>query len=215
MQRKEVIPPTAGRSPLAERELSRRALVAGSAAGVFGLGALLRLLEALGADPALAHAPTQGLSPGDPKVREGMAAYADTIVPGPAGGADPDPGAVEAGVVEEMYDPFYGAQGAFPAINADLQAATPLVLGRPASFDLDLPYRDRERVVLDRIEGGDSPLAILYAAIATLVWQIYYGVAASEKGVRYIHFPPHSDGYWPQHSYGIRFRSMTRHGYPR
>lgn len=199
------------------RELSRRGFLAGTG-GLFGLAGLLGLLESLDAE-ALAQDLPPGLGADSPAVRATIEAYADTIVPGPAGGADPDPGAVEAGVVDELYDPFYGARGSYPAIHADLQTATPLVLGRPASFDLDLPYPDRERVVLDRIapasQGGDNPLAVLYAAIATLVWQIYYGVASSDAGVRYIRFPPHSDGYWPRHSYGIRFRGMTRHGNPR
>lgn len=195
-----------------ERELSRRGFLAGTG-GLFGLAGLLRLLESLDAE-ALAQDLPPGLGADSPAVRATIEAYADTIVPGPAGGADPDPGAVEAGVVDELYDPFYGAQGSYPAIHADLQTATPLVLGRPEGFDLALPYPDRERVVLDRM-GGGSPLGVIYAALATLVWQIYYGVASSEAGVRYIRFPPHSDGYWPRHSYGIRFRGMTRHGNPR
>jgi hypothetical protein len=103
-------------------------------------------------------------------------------------------------------------------MHADLQSASPAVLGRLATFELALPYRDRERVVLDRVrplaEGG-NPLYLLHIAVATLIWQIYYGVAASTAGVDYLRFPPHSDGYWPKHSYRFRFRGMTRNGNPR
>jgi hypothetical protein len=175
------------------------------------LGALERL-----AVVAEAHAPRQGAS--DDAVRRTIAAFADTIVPGPAGGADPDPGAIEAGVVEEMHAPFYGAAGIFPVLHADLQAATPVVLGRPATFELAVPYADRERVLLDRVRpvaGGGNATYLLHIAVAILVWQIYYGVAASNAGVDYMRLPPHSNGYWPDHSYRIRFRGMTRDGNPR
>jgi hypothetical protein len=198
-------------SPI-ERELSRRGLLVGAGAGALGLAGLVRLIEQIAtATEALAQTPAQGLGPADSLVRATIEGFADTIVPGPAGGADPDPGAIEAKVVDEIYDDFYGASGSFPVLHSDLLVATPLVLGRPETFDLDLPYPDRERVILDRVQGG-SPLGVLYIAIATLVWVTYYGTASSKKGLRYIGLPPHSDGYWPRHSYGVRFRGMTKHG---
>lgn len=196
-----------------ERELSRRGFLAG-AGGVLSLAGLLRLLGSLDPEAVFAAAPPSARAAGADVVRATMAALADTIVPGPAGGADPDPGAIEAGVVEEIYDDFYGASGLFPAVHADLQVATPLVIGRPAAFDLELPYPDRERVVLDRVQGG-SPLGIAYVAVGTLIWVTYYGVASSNAGMRYLRFPPHSDGYWPDHSYRVRFRGMTEDGNPR
>jgi hypothetical protein len=147
-----------------------------------------------------------------------MRAYADTIVPGSAGGADPAPGAIEAGVVDEIYDPVYNAAGAYPFLHEDIQLATPRALGRLASFDLSLPYPDRERVVRDRIvppnQGGANSSYLLYAATAILVYIAYYGTARSEEGVRYIGLPPHSNGYYPHHSYGICFAGMTRDGNP-
>lgn len=203
---------------LIERELSRRGLLVGAAGGAAGLAGVLRLLEQIaGVSEALASAPGPRQQASADVIRRTIAAFADTIVPGPAGGADPHPGAVEAGVVDEMYDPFYGADGIYPALHADLQLATPVVLGRPESFDLALPYRDRERVILDRVgrdSDGANPLWLMHIAVATLVWQIYYGVAASTAGVDYLRFRPHSDGYSPGHSYGLRFRGMTKGGNP-
>jgi hypothetical protein len=193
--------------------LSRRGFFAGVGAGALGLSSLGAAIEALrGAAPAYAQL---GLSPDDPAVRATIEAYADTIVPGPAGGAHSEPGAVEAGAVDEAYDPYYGALNVFPAIHQDLQLATPLVLGRPARFDLKLPYPDRERVVLSRMTLNPSPLYVLYQGVAIVIYVAFYGTARSELGPRFIGFPPRSDGYWPGHSYKVRFRRMTRHGLPR
>lgn len=203
-----------------ERELSRRGFIAQVGGTALGAAALLRGLEALDLDAALAQG-SQGprLPPTHADVRATVEALADTVIPGPAGGADRHPGAIESGAVQEAYDPFYGVVATFPAIHADVQTATPLILGRPATFNLRLPYTDRERVVLDRItnpsNGGRNPLALAYIAVAILVWQAYYGVARTDRGLRYAGLPPHSDGYWPGHSYRVRFRGMTRDGNPR
>jgi hypothetical protein len=160
-----------------------------------------------------------GLAPDDPAVRRTMAAYADTIVPGPAGGADTEPGAIEARVLDELYDPFYGVSGTYPFLHNDIQLATARVLGRPARFDLELPYADRERVVLDRIvagpNGGSNIAYLIYQGAAIIVYVAYYGTARSEVGPAYINFPPRSDGYFPRHSYRVRFRGMTKRGNPR
>jgi hypothetical protein len=203
-------------SPI-ERELTRRGFVVGAGASAIGLGALVQALRWLAdAEPAAA---LLGVAPGAPAVRATMAAFADTIVPGPAGRADRSPGALEAGVLDELYDPFYGASGSYPLLHEELQLTAARVLGRPVPFDLSLPYPDRERVVLDRIvapgSGGRSPNYVLYQGAAILVYVAYYGTARSEAGPRYIGFPPASDGYWPHHSYRVRFRRMTKHGNPR
>ena len=183
------------------REFNRRGLLAGAGAGLFALTSLPAALEAIGT--AAAQLPVPALAPDDPRVRATMAAFADTIVPGPAGGADPHPGAVEAGVLDEMYEPFYGVRNAFPLLHDDLQLRTPTVLERPASFGLELPYADRERVVVECITsggaGGDNLLNLLYIGTATLVYLSYYGTAQSELGPRYIRFPPRSNGYSPDH----------------
>jgi hypothetical protein len=189
----------------------------GAGAGVLGVSALAQALGWLKtAEEAFGQV---GLSPSDPEVRKTMAAFADTIVPGPAGRADPHPGAIEAKVIDEMYDPFYGAVNTFSYIHNDIQLTTPRVLGRPARFDLELPYPDRERVVLDRIvatgSGGQNIEYLLYQGAAILAYVAYYGTAKSDAGPRYIRFPPHSDGYWPRHSYRLRFRGMTKDGNPR
>ncbi len=190
---------------------------AGAGIGVSVLAQAIGWLRA--AEEAFGQVGGPGLSPNDPAVRATMAAFADTIVPGPAGGADTRPGAIEAGAVDELYEPFYGAANSFPVLHNDVQLATPLVLGRAASFDLDLPYEDRERVIADRItspgSGGKNPHWVLYQGVAILVYTSYYGTAQSELGPRTIHFPPRSDGYWPSHSYRVRFRGMTRRGNPR
>jgi hypothetical protein len=119
--------------------------------------------------------------------------------------------------VDEVYDPFYSAYPTFPFIHDDLAVATARVLGRPVAFDLLLPYADRERVVLDRItplgNGGDTN-ALLYQAVAIVVYIAYYGNARSDLGLRYIGFPPHSSGYWPESSYRVPFASMTATGNP-
>ena len=199
-----------------EQELSRRKLLFAAGGGAFALAGLPHLLEAVTA--AAQELPGGSLVPDDPRVRATMSAFADTIVPGPAGGGDPDPGAVEAGVLDEMYEPFYGVRDAFPLLHDDLQLVTARVLGRPATFALSLPYPDRERVVLEAItasgEGGSNPFYVLYTGTATLVYLSYYGTARSELGPRYIGFPPESDGYAPGHSHRVRFRGMTRDGNP-
>jgi hypothetical protein len=63
-------------------------------------------------------------------------------------------------------------------------------------------------------EGGRNPLATAYAAVAIVTWFAYYGTARSEAGVRYIGFPPRSDGYAPGHSHRVPFRGMTADGNP-
>jgi hypothetical protein len=195
---------------------TRRAVLAAGAAGLASAAPLSRAMEAIAA--AAAELPELALSPTDPRVRATMAAFADTIVPGPAGGGDPDPGAVEAGVVDEIYEPFYGASATFAFIHDDLALATPLVLGRLGRFDLALPYEDRERVMANRIappaEGGRNPLYLLYIGVATLVYISYYGTARSTAGPDYIGFPPSSEGYYPDHSLGVSFDGMTDDGNP-
>ncbi|HEV3228918.1 MAG TPA: hypothetical protein VGY97_05550, partial [Solirubrobacteraceae bacterium] len=171
------------------------------------------------ARPAFAQLPAPGLAPDSDPVRATMAAFADTIVPGPAGGADPAPGAIEAGALDEVYDPYYSLTPAFPLIHSDLAVATPRVLGRPAQFTLALPYPDREKVILNRITGtggnpNGNPNALMYAAPAVVIYIAYYGTARSNLGVQYIGFPPHSDGYWPGSSYRVSFRGMTADGNP-
>jgi hypothetical protein len=202
-------------SPI-ERELTRRGFVVAAGAGALGVSALAQALEWLrAAEPAAAQV---GLAPDDPAVRATMAAFADTIVPGPAGGADGEPGAIEAGAHEEIYDSFYGASPSFPVLHQELRVTTARLLGKPA-FDLSLPYPERERVVADRIvapgSGGQSPNWLLFQGAAILVYVVYYGTARSELGPRYIGFPPRSGGYWPRHSHRVRFRRMTRSGNPR
>lgn len=195
--------------------VSRRGVLAAASVGMLGLTGVLPLVRQA---TKLAHAlgPAPGAS--SAAVRATMAAFADTIVPGPAGHADPHPGAVEAGCVEELYDPFYGFSGSYPLVHADLQARTPYVLQRPASFDLALPYNDREQVLRDRLSpppaGGTNPLYIAYYAIAVIVYVAYYGTARSDLGPRYIGFPAHSDGYVPHHSYYVTFAGMTDDGNP-
>jgi hypothetical protein len=210
----------AGGAPVSDgyqREVTRRSFMAHAGGGVVGASLLAQALEWLAdAEPAAAQL---GLSPTDPAVRRTMAAFADTIVPGPAGGAHDRPGAIEAGALEEAYDPFYGAANVYPLLHHELQLATRRVLGRPARFDLSLAYADRERVVLDRIvapgSGGRSPHYLLFQGAAILIYVAYYGTARSTLGPEYIRFPPHSDGYAPGHSYAVEFEGMTRDGNPR
>jgi hypothetical protein len=213
-----------GRTPGAiEAELSRRGFLVGAAGGALGLAGLTGLLRAFPlAHEALAQTlgGGAGLSPDDPAVRATMAAFADTIVPGPGGGADSHPGALEAGALDEAYDSFYGLRDTFPLIHQDLVVSTPRVLGRLAQFDLNLPYPDRERVVLDRITGtgggqGGNLTALAFAAPAVVIYIAYYGTARSRLGPQYLGFPTSSRGYWPGHSYKLRFKGMTRDGNPR
>lgn len=199
----------------AERQVSRRGVLTAASLGAAGLTGVLPLLEqATQVANALGPAP-----PAAPDaVRATMAAVADTIVPGPAGHADKHPGAVEAGCVDVLYDPFYDFAGAYPLVHADLQVRTPLVLLRPTTFDLDLPYADREKVLRACLSpppgGGSNPIYILYYAVAVVVYVAYYGNARSDVGPRYIGLPVHSKGYIPHHSYYVRFDGMTEHGNP-
>lgn len=201
-------------------DLTRRGFVVG-AGGLAGVTAIAQALDmlAFASESLAAEVSGAALSPDDPAVRATMAAFADTIVPGPAGGADLDPGAVEAGAVDELYEPFYGAATTFPLIHDDLAVVTPRVLGRAAAFTLELPYADRMRVLDDRMpgygEGGSNPLYLLYQGAAIIVYVAYYGTARSAAGPEYIGFPPESAGYWPRHSHRLRFRGMTRTGNPR
>ena len=194
-------------------ELTRRRLLAAAGGGALGLAAMAPAVRALTA--AAQALPPPALSPDDPAVRATMAAFADTIVPGPAGGADAEPGALEAGVLDEIYDPFYGAKPTFPLIHDDLAAATPRALGRDARFSLELPYADRERVLDTRMTPRDNPYALLIAAAGILVYVAYYGQARSDAGLRVIGLPPASNGYSPRHSYDLTFRGMTRTSNPR
>ncbi len=196
--------------------LTRRDLLVEVGVGAATL-TTLNLGATLSAIAAAAEAlPPAALLPDDPAVRVTMKALADTVVPGPAGGADSLPGAIEAGVIEEIYDPFYGAYLTFPLLHDDLLIATPTILGRIAGFDLELPYAQREQVLRDRLrwlpQNGSSPLYVIYIGVATLVYLSYYGTARSDLGPRTIRFPPESDGYWPEHSYRVRFKGMTRDG---
>lgn len=207
---------TVGPDPLTRRRL----LAAGSASalGLTGFAAAARALADAGTAMA-ATAPRSGLAPSDDAVRATVAALADTIVPGPAGGGDAEPGAVEAGVVDVLYDPFYGVAALFPTLHADVQLATPRILGRSATFDLALPYADRERVLDDRMpswpQGGANPTATVYEMFGILAYLAYYGQTAGDAGLKVIGLPPHSDGYWPRHTYDLRFRGMTTDGNPR
>jgi hypothetical protein len=194
--------------------LTRRRLLAAGSAGALGLTGLAAVARALAdAGAALAAAMPTQLAPTDEAVRATVAALADTIDPGPAGGADPEPGAVEAGVLDVLYDPFYGLAATYPTLHADVQLATPAILGRDATFDLALPYPDRERVLDDRMGAG--PTATAYALFGVLTYIAYYGQSASDAGLQVIGLPPHSDGYFPRHTYRVRFRGMTKDGNPR
>jgi hypothetical protein len=203
--------------------LTRRRMLASGGAGllgVTGVAAVARALADAGAAMAATAPPLPArLAPTDEAVRATVAALADTIVPGPAGGGDPDPGAIEAGVLDVLYDPFYGLAATYPVLHADVQAATPAILGRDAAFDLALPYADRERVLDDRMpswpQGGSNPTATAYELFGVLTYVAYYGQTASATGLEVIGLPPHSDGYWPRHSYRVRFRGMTTDGNPR
>jgi hypothetical protein len=203
--------------------LTRRRLLATGSAGALGLTGIVAVARALTDAGAAMAASTPkaaaGLAPVGDAVRATVAALADTIVPGPAGGGDPDPGAIEAGVLDVLYDPFYGLSATYPILHADVQLATPAVLGRAATFDLALPYADRERVLDDRFpswpQGGANPTATVYELFGVLTYLAYYGQAASDTGLEVIGLPPHSGGYWPRHSYRLRFRGMTTDGNPR
>lgn len=205
--------------PVSGSELTRRRLLALGGAGALGALGLAQAVRTIDAAAQSVIPAGPGLSPDDPAVRETIAALADTVVPGPAGGADPAAGAVEAGAVDELYSPLYGLSGTFPVVHHDAQVAAKRIVGPTATFDLRLSYADRERVLAERMQpagqGGGNPLATAYAAVAIVTWFAYYGTARSDVGVRYIGFPPHSDGYAPGHSHRVAFRGMTADGNPR
>lgn len=195
------------------RELTRRRFL--------GAGALT-LTQALALTRAAAAAVPRSapaLVPTDAAVRASIAAYVDTIVPGPAGGGDSAPGAIEAGALDVVYDPAYGANAVLPWLHEDLQLSAQQMLGR--AFALDVPYADRERVVVERMKStgrygaqGDAPSILFYAGVAIIAYVAYYGTARSTTGPQYIGFPTTSDGY-RHHSYRVRFAGMTKDGNPR
>lgn len=207
-----------GASGWVQRPIRRRSLIAAGGVGMLGATGVLAALERLADQASALELPGSDLAPTDEQVRRTMAAFADTIVPGPAGGADPDPGAVEAGAVRELYEPLYGISDSYPGLHADVQATTKRLIGPTASFSLDQPYADRERVLANRMlspaSGGENPNFAVYMAAGIVVWFCYYGVAQSRLGVEYIDFPPHSDGYAPDHTHGLRFTGMTADGNP-
>lgn len=200
-----------------QHELTRRGFLAAAGAGAVTLAQAQALTQAAAAAlrPRAAGA---ALIPSEAAVRTTVAAYVDTIIPGPAGGADPDPGGIEAGALDVVYDPAYGANVVLPILHEDLQLASLGMLGR--EFDLTVPYRDRERVVVERLKstgryGAEgTPFILLYAGVAIIAYVAYYGTARSTKGPEYIGFPTSSNGY-RRHSYGVRFRGMTKDGNPR
>ena len=203
-------------------ELTRRRLLAAGGAGALGLVGMTSVARALvDAGAAMASTGPAGasLAPTEEAVRASVAALIDTIVPGPAGGADPDPGAIEAGVLDVLYDPFYGVAEILPVLHTDVQLATPTILGRDVAFDLSLAYADRERVLDDRMpswpQGGANPSATAYELLGILTYLAYYGQTATDKGLKVIGLPPHSKGYYPHHTYRLRFRGMTSDGNPR
>lgn len=197
-----------------ERELTRRGFLAAGGAAAVTLAQAASMTQAAAAVVRL-----PSVVPSERAVRATIAAYVDTIVPGPAGGADDAPGGLEAGVLDVVYDPGYGANVVLPVLHADLQLAAVRMFGRP--FGLALPYARRERIVVDRLRWpgrrgllrGQAPLLMLYAGVAVISYVAYYGTARSDLGPEYIGFPASSSGY-PDHSFGVSFATATDDGNP-
>jgi hypothetical protein len=153
------------------RELSRRELI--QRASALGLGAAvaqaLPLAQALvRADPALAQTPVDDAT---------LGAFADTIIPGrlaartdlgdaiPPGaiaGADPDPGAVEAGAIQLYHDSRVGFDALAPPFLADLDTRA---LGHGGPFAA-LPFEGRVAVVLEGLDFGNGDRVLWEAAAA-------------------------------------------------
>jgi hypothetical protein len=119
-----------------------------------------------------------------------MAAFADTIIPGPTSDPEGTVGGVEAGALEVLYNPDYGLKPFIATLVTDLNG-TSLKWYRKLFKDLDLAQRTE--IVL--FKYNNSPLKSIYELAGTLVKLAFYGAIINDVGTDYISFPGPSFGY--------------------
>lgn len=171
--------------------ITRRALLAGC--GALGASAVVPL--------RWWAAPVAGASPvaADP-VRELLAAYVATLVPGPVDDPAGTAGAVEAGAVEQIE-----AQAPYviPPLVADLDAAALAAHAQPFAA---LEYADREALL---VAAFDDPQRSPYHLIGLAVGAgTFYGDFRNRVGGTHLGFPGPSDGYL------ATYTDRTGHGQP-
>lgn len=131
-----------------------------------------------------------------------LAAYVDTLVPGP--GSDPEgtPGAVEAGAVDQLLEELpYPA--VVPFVVADVTAAALAAHGRP--FEA-LDYPEREAILVTAFADPSRSVYHLIAfAVAT---GCFYADFRNHVGSVHLGLPGPSDGYL------ATFADGSSHGQP-
>jgi hypothetical protein len=170
--------------------ITRRALLVG--AGALGAGTLLPLRPW----PAWARLPGQAADP----VRDVLAAYVGTLVPGPADDPAGTPGAVEAEAVEQV---LVQVPYVVPFLVADLDGAALAAHGRPFT---SLSYPEREALL---VVAFSDPQRSPYHLIALAVGAgTFYGDFRTRVGGTHLGFPGPSQGYLGTYT------DRTGHGQP-
>jgi len=171
-----------------------------------------------GSSPSLAETGTgdgavdvRGLPPSgamDPvyQVERTVAAFADTVIPGPADDPDRGPGALDAYALNMMYDQFYPFYEMVPGIVMFLDQTAQRVAG--ADF-ADCTFEQRTEALLEVVdEVPYFQLGMQFVKMA------FYGGIYNTVGTDYVGFPGSSRGY-TDYSYGASPLSeeATEHGY--
>jgi hypothetical protein len=160
------------------------------------------------AAPRVLPAPKPALPLADRHIRQTLAAFADTIIPGPEHDPDGTPGAVQARAVELFHDPYYGVDKLLPGFVAELDR---LALERYQSTFVALTFAKRTDVVLGM---QNSPVVepLLLLVMVLIPSLAFYAGPLSDVGIAYIQWggPAHE---YKNVTYGRPLaRTRTRNG---
>ena len=186
---------TSSPDDLSRRDFLQRSSLLGVAALV--ASALPVAEQLMAAAPAVAQ---PGLDDGS------LQAFADTIIPGrkvdktesggeihpqAIAGVDSQPGAVEADALKLYHHPLTGFDALEPAFLADLSTRS---LQQGAPF-LSLSYDDREKVLIQAFDFGNST-RVLYEAAAAVPFTVFcaaalhpFGTNQNAAGYRVMGYP--------------------------
>lgn len=138
-----------------------------------------------------------------------MAAFTDTIIPGPASDPEGSVGGVEASALEVLYDPYYGLKPFIGIVHLDLNL-TSLWMYKRLFKALDLSRRTK--IVL--LKESKSRVRYIYELAELLVKLAFYGAIVNDIGTDYISFPGPSNGYH-DYSFNKKFaEEATEDGNP-